>query len=305
MESRKGAVYLQTNDGSANEVIASRRGEDGELEPRGRFSTGGRGTGVPHLTSQGSVVLSQNGARLLVANSGSDDVSLFRILEGAIELVDRVDSGGSAPRSVAERDGLVYVLNTGERANVSGFRIDGDALVPMTGSTRRLSVPGADPAQVGFSPDGSTLVVTERATDSIVTYAVGADGALADPQANPSSGPTPYGFAFADGGTLVVTETFGAQVGKAAASSYRLERGEVTARTRSLGNGRSEICWALVTNDGRWTHGRRPLPLRGRRGRAARLRLGRRRRRLALADRLVGRVAGDGRGAGRELTVAS
>jgi 6-phosphogluconolactonase (cycloisomerase 2 family) len=51
---------------------------------------------------------------------------------------------------------------------------------------------------------------------------------------------------------LVVTEAFGAEVGKAAASSYRLEDGRVTARTRSLGNGRSEICWAVVTKDGRY-----------------------------------------------------
>jgi hypothetical protein len=36
-----------------------------------------------------------------------------------------------------------------------------------------------------------------------------------------SSGPTPYGFAFAPDGTLIVTEAFGAQTGKAAASSDR------------------------------------------------------------------------------------
>ena len=69
----------------------------------------------------------------------------------------------------------------------------------------------------------------------------------------PSSGPTPYGFAFANDSTLVVTEAFGAQMGKAAASSYVLSSGSIRPVSRSVGNGRSEICWAVVTNDGRYT----------------------------------------------------
>ena len=43
----------------------------------GRCSTGGRGTGKPHLASAGSVVLSDDGRWLLVVNAGSDEVSLF------------------------------------------------------------------------------------------------------------------------------------------------------------------------------------------------------------------------------------
>ena len=67
-----------------------------------------------------------------------------------------------------------------------------------------------------------------------------------------SEGPTPYGFAFTSGGTLVVTEAFGAEKGAAAASSYALEDGSLEARTSSVGNGRSEICWAVVTPDDRF-----------------------------------------------------
>jgi 6-phosphogluconolactonase len=68
----------------------------------------------------------------------------------------------------------------------------------------------------------------------------------------PSSGPTPYGFAFTTRGGLVVTEAFGAQVGKAAASSYRISDAGAAPISRSVGNGRSEICWAVVTNDDRY-----------------------------------------------------
>jgi 6-phosphogluconolactonase len=95
------------------------------------------------------------------------------------------------------------------------------------------------------------LVVTERGTDAVVAYPVGMDGLLGEPQAQPSSGPTPYGFAFA-GGTLVVTEAFRAEVGKAAASSYRVNGRAPAPVTRSVGNGRSEICWAVTTPDGRY-----------------------------------------------------
>lgn len=246
-----GGVYLQTNDAERNEVVAFARRTDGRLEPRGRFATGGRGSGSPHLTSQGSVVLTEDGGHLLVTNAGSGDVSLLAFGDGGLELVDLKPSGGRAPQSVAERDGLVYVLNTAAPASVAAFRLERDRLAAV-GELRELSAPAADPAQVGFSPDSSTLVVTERGTDSIVTFAVEPDGRLGETRVHPSSGPTPYGFAFAGTDTLVVTEAFGAERGKAAASSYRLAGGELIPITRSLGNGRSEICWAVPSPDGRF-----------------------------------------------------
>ena len=53
-------------------------------------------------------------------------------------------------------------------------------------------------------------------------------------------------------GTLVVTEAFRAEKGAAAASSYRVEGDTITPGTTSIGNGRSEICWAVISNDGRY-----------------------------------------------------
>src|SRR6185437_13838965 len=95
--------------------------------------TGGRGDGVPHLTSQGSVVLTADGQRLLVANAGSDEISVFNVAKP--EVVAVVRSGGTAPKSVAERDGLVYVLNTGDRS-LAGFRLEGEGLYELDGSRR-------------------------------------------------------------------------------------------------------------------------------------------------------------------------
>jgi 6-phosphogluconolactonase len=244
------AVYVQTNEPGANRVLAFRRDPDGTLADPTAYPTGGAGDGVPHLTSQGSVMLTRDGRHLLVTNAGSHEVSVFAIAEDGLELVQTVLAGGAAPKSVTEHGGLVYVLNT-DGPSLTGFRLGPSGLEPLAGSERALS-PDADPAQVGFRPDGSTLVVTERGTNSIVTYAVGDDGLLGTPAVHTSSGLTPYGFAFTTGGTMIVTEAFGAQIGKAAASSYIVENGSVTSVSRSVGNGRSEICWAVVSRDDRY-----------------------------------------------------
>ena len=243
-ESKHPAVYVQTNEPDANHVLAFRREADGSLSELGAYATGGRGDGKAHLTSQGSVVITGDGSRLLVTNAGSGDVSLFAIGDDGLTLLETVATG-PAPKSVAEHGGVVYVLNTGQPSLV-GFRLDSREQIGEVALGE-----GSDPAQVGFAPDGSRLVVTDRGADAIVQFPVGEDGRLGESSVSPSSGPTPYGFAFA-GSTLVVTEAFGAATGKAAASSYRLGSGEAIPISRSIGNGRSEICWAVVTEDGRY-----------------------------------------------------
>jgi 6-phosphogluconolactonase (cycloisomerase 2 family) len=243
-------VYVQTNEADANRVLAFRRLADGRLVPLRSVETGGRGSGAPHLPSQGSVVLA-GADRLLVANAGSGEVTVLALREdGAPEPLQTVASAGSTPRSVAAHGDLVYVLNAGD-ATLAGFRLADDRLEPIAGSRRELG-PDADPAQAGFSPDGSRLVVTQRGADAIAIFPVAADGLLGEPLTLPSSGPTPYGFSFAADGTLVVTEAFRAERGAAAASSYALGNGSPAAISRSVGNGRSEICWAVVSPDGRW-----------------------------------------------------
>ena len=133
---------------------------------------------------------------------------------------------------------------------IHGFRlVDGD-LVPVEGAKRTLSTP--DGAQVGFTPDGRALIATERGGDKLSAFAVGMDGMLGEPRTIDSLGATPYGFAISPNGTLVVTEAFRAEKGAAAASSYRVDGDTITPGTASIGNGRSEICWAVISNDGRY-----------------------------------------------------
>ena len=179
------------------------------------------------------------------------DVSVFAAHEGKVTLVDRVASGGSAPTSVAVHDNRVYVLNTRDEPNVSGFHIGEDGrLVSRQDATRSIGA-SSDPAQVAVSPDGRTLVVTDRATDSIHVFGVDEDGRLGEAVTHASTGMTPYGFDFRADGTLVVTEAAGAQVGKASASSYALVGpAELKPITGPVPNTRSEVCWAAISKDG-------------------------------------------------------
>ena len=246
-------VYVQTNDAEKNEIIAYDRSGDGRLDPIGRYETGGRGTGVPHLASQSSIVLSDDGAWLLVANAGSDDLTLFAIDADGLRLADTVASGGSTPTSIAVSGEIVYALNNGT-PNISGFTLAGGGLTPLEGSTRTLSAGDADPAQISFSPDGKTIVVTERGTNAISAYTIDDRGYAEGPETIPSSGATPYGFDFADG-SVIVTEAFGGEIGKAAASSYALdEPGHLAPISASIADTRSEVCWAATTKDGRFVY---------------------------------------------------
>jgi 6-phosphogluconolactonase len=245
--SMEGAVFVQTN-AAHNEVIAFPRDAAGMLTHAGTFATGGAGSGEAHLPSQGAVTLTEDRRHLLVTNVASNDVSVFS-LEGAMPALTKTVPTGAAPRSVAEHAGLVFVLATGD-ARIDGFRLaDGD-LVPIEGGSRSLSTP--DGAQIGFTPDGRALIATERGGDKLSAFAVGMDGMLGEPRTIDSLGATPYGFAISSNGTLVVTEAFRAEKGAAAASSYRVDGDTITPVTASVGNGRSEICWAVISNDGRY-----------------------------------------------------
>jgi 6-phosphogluconolactonase len=140
------------------------------------------------------------------------------------------------------------VLNTGGEPNVAGFALEADRLVVVEGSSRNA---GTDPAQVAFSPDGRTLLVTDRA-DKIHLFTVDGEGRAQDKVTHESSGATPYGFDLRADGLLVVTEAAGAQVGKATASSYRLgEPAQLAPVSGAVGNTRSEVCWAVISKDGR------------------------------------------------------
>src|ERR1700687_2583877 len=121
-----GAVFVMTNSADKNEIIAYKRAVDGTLQAGRTFVTGGRGSGgvTDPLSSQGSLILSQDHSLLFAANAGSGDISVFRVHGSALTLVDKVASGGSGPNAVAQHRNLVYVLNAGGGSNVTGFFLE-------------------------------------------------------------------------------------------------------------------------------------------------------------------------------------
>ncbi|HKU61122.1 MAG TPA: beta-propeller fold lactonase family protein [Gemmatimonadales bacterium] len=245
------AVYTITNQVSGNEVAVFARGVDGRLDPAGRFATGGTGTGAG-LGSQGAVILSADGRRLFAVNAGSNDVSVFGVEANGLALLSRTPSGGTRPISLTVQGRVLYVLNAGGEGNISGFSIrDGGQLESIAGSTRALSGAASDPAEVAFSPDGRRLVVTEKATNLIDVFPVDDRGLAGTRASFPSSGATPFGFAFGSSARMVVSEAGGS----GSASSYEVERdGGFAVVSGSVPTHQGAPCWVVITRDRRFVY---------------------------------------------------
>ena len=245
---RTGTVYTITNAAAGNAVVAYSRWADGSLSPLGTYATGGDGTGAG-LGSQGAVSLSADGDWLATVDAGSNDVALFRVgHDGRLLLSDRIASGGTDPISVTIHDNVVYVLDAGGDGNIAGFRVWHGQLHGIWGSSRALSGAGTSPEEIAFSPDGRTLVVTEKAGGDLVTYRVNPSGVAGGPQVFASAGAAPYGFAFDGRGRFFVTEAAASAV-----SSYSLSwNGTPSVITASLTNGQAAACWLAVTPNGRF-----------------------------------------------------
>jgi DNA-binding beta-propeller fold protein YncE len=150
------------------------------LVPAGLFPTGGKGSGGGP-GNQGALALSNDGEAILVVNHGSNDISVFEINGRYLKLVDRVPSGGTSPISIATHEDYVYVLNAGGQGvgNIVGFELtQHNKLKPIAGSNQPLSGANTAPAQISSNLTGETLVVTEKATNIIDTYAVDEDGGI-------------------------------------------------------------------------------------------------------------------------------
>jgi len=254
----EGALYTASNDAAGNAVVAYRR-LLGHLLPLGRFPTGGLGTGEG-LGNQGALALTEDGARLLVVNAGSDTISLFEVHAGGLTLVDVEPSMGVRPVSLTVHGDLVYALNAGGSGGIAGFRMDAAGLTFLPGSLRALSSDDAGAAQIGFTPDGDLLVVSERFTDRLVTYRLRENDLPGPARVQASQGVTPFGFDFDLHGRLLVSEASGGMDGASTVSSYALApSGALTPITSALGTGQSAACWlvtsphqpfAFVTNTG-------------------------------------------------------
>lgn len=255
-EPTRGMVYVMTNDAAGNQVLAYDRARNGSLSLAGSYDTGGLGTSRIRLSSQGSVVLSDDGRHLFVANVGSNEISVFDVGRSGLQLRDVVASGGSTPNSITSRGNLVYVLNNGAEGlgNITGFLLRQDgSLRRIPGSTRPLSEPGSDPAEVSFTPDGESLIVTEKATNRILSWDLNAARLPSRAEVHDSAGGTPFGFDFTRDGTFVVSNAEDGVIGQASATSYTVEGG-FRRISGPVPDFRSEVCWTVISGDQRYAY---------------------------------------------------
>jgi 6-phosphogluconolactonase (cycloisomerase 2 family) len=195
--------------------------------------------------------MSPDGRFLLAVDAGSNEITSFSVHGSALELRSHVASGGVRPVSVTALGSLVYVVNQGEPANVTGFRLRRSGeLVPIAGATQPLSAANANPAQIGVSPYGNAVVVSEKATNTLSVYSVLWNGGLALRQQLASAGTTPFGFAFTPRGDLVVSEA-----GTTSASSYRFDRhGQLVNVSAAVSDMQAAPCWVATTPDSRFAY---------------------------------------------------
>jgi 6-phosphogluconolactonase len=250
-----GQVFTISNAAAGNSVLVFARGTDGSLRPAGTYATGGTGTGEG-LNSQGALALDESRNTLVAVNAGSNEISAFTVGgNGSLTLTDKIASGGSTPISVTISHGLVYVVNAGGAGNIAGFRLAQGKLTAIANSSRPLSGSATAPAEISFDPSGGFLVVTEKNTQRLSTYVVDSNGLASGPTVTASSGVTPFGFGFTQGGTLIVSEAFGGAPDGSAVSSYSNNgNGTWNVISGSVPTTETSACWIVVTESGRFTY---------------------------------------------------
>jgi 6-phosphogluconolactonase (cycloisomerase 2 family) len=252
-------VFVQTNEPAGNRIVVYTVAANARLEPAGSYATGGNGAyALPGnesdtLASQGSLVYDAKHELLFAVNAGSDTVSTFKVHDDRLELEDVVESGGEFPASIAVHERIVYVLNAGGAGTVQGFRIAGHKLEPIPQSARTLGLANTDPpffltspGQVGFTPDGEQLIVTTKASGSMIdVFDVEKNGRLsASPTHNVSATPVPFAFTFTPTGRLAMGEA-----GASTLTTYVVNPDGTVSDPKSQPDGQAALCWILRVGD--------------------------------------------------------
>lgn len=281
-----GKVYVLSNVASGNTIIVFNRDSNGSLTRLEEVSTGGFGSGPgalpppapPNtpgpdpLQSQDALIMTKDGHFLLAVNAGSNDISVLKVDGNGLTLTDKQPSGGLIPASIAEYQGLVYVLNEGNPASapfaggtatVTGFSLDnGGKLHAVPNSTTTIGV-NAGAADILFSPNGKYFVVAEQLTNTLDVFSVKTNGLLGDRTTIQSDTPTPFGATFGADNILAVTQidvivVNGRRQGVlngSTTSTYRLsDAGSLEPVSKSVATNRTGSCWIRFTPDGRFAY---------------------------------------------------
>ncbi|MGW0970702.1 lactonase family protein [Streptomyces sp. NPDC002516] len=255
---RHHAVFVQTDNPAGNQIVAYRRAENGRLTQAGTYDTHGLGgvldgSVADHLASQGSLTYDARHGLLYAVNAGSNTVSVFSVDGDRLALRQVIGSGGRFPVSVAVHDDDVYVLNALDGGSIQGYTIHHGRLDKENGRKRRLGLdPNATPqftntpGQVGFTGDGSQLVVTTKANGSnLLVFNLNRSGAPArTPVTTNLPGAVP--FAFVPNGRHGL---FLAEAGTNAVATFTIHRDGTASQEAFAATGQSATCWIVATRD--------------------------------------------------------
>jgi 6-phosphogluconolactonase (cycloisomerase 2 family) len=248
------AVFVQTNDPAGNAIAVFDRGADGTLTYVTSYATGGdggreAGAGSDPLASQGSLVLLPEANLLLAVNAGSNTISVFDVHGDRLHLEQVLSAGGPFPVGFAVHGNLVYVLDAGLQGYVSGYRVAGGMLHPITGSTRTLGLANASPpfflsspAEAGFTPDGAHLIVTTKTNSTVDVFSVRPDGRLSSAPVENAAPGVPFAFVF-DGSRMVLN--FAAT---SSLETFTVNGDDtITATSAPVSDGQAAACWITAT----------------------------------------------------------
>ncbi|HXW47278.1 MAG TPA: beta-propeller fold lactonase family protein [Streptosporangiaceae bacterium] len=251
-------VFVQTDNTAGNTIVAYEPTASGGLQQVGSFPTGGDGgqlTGsvVDHLSSEGSLSYDRQAGLLYAVNAGSNTITVFRVIGDTLIRSQVISSGGQFPVSIAVYGNQVFVLNALGGASVSGFTQFGGYLIPVPfwhrdlglGTTASTVFTGT-PGEIGFTPDGSHIVVTTKgAANTVEVFQAGPFGLSAEPTITSLPGAVPFGFTFDQYGHLALAETHTDTI-----ATFSIAPDGALTQLGSAATGQVATCWITAAPDG-------------------------------------------------------
>jgi 6-phosphogluconolactonase (cycloisomerase 2 family) len=247
-----GAVFVQTDSTAGNTIAAFHRTRSGSLVAAATYATGGVGASlggsvVDHTASESSLTYSDGS--LFAVNAGSNNITSFAVSGDHLVRRQIIGSGGTFPVSIAARGHLLYVLNARGGGSIQGYENVGGHLVRIPSWNRALGfapnpIPEftSTPAQIGFTPDGTKLVVTTKGdSSSIDVFDVNRSGLASRPTVTSVPGAVPFGFTFDLGGHLVITEA-----GTNAIATFTINSDGTATPIAVSPTGQKATCWIVA-----------------------------------------------------------
>ena len=260
----EGNVYTMTNSEEGNSIVIFNRLRDGSLRQAGRVRTGGIGgnneVAVDPLGSQNSIILSNNGEFLFAVNAGSNEISSFQVSRnGRLRLIDKVDSGGISPVSLAmDGDSRLLVLNSRGTGSIAAFDVnERGSLNIVSGSTFDLGLSEENVADMNVAPGQIALdnlnrrvLVTNGLLGNVTSYSLDNQGLITGEEASVDvSAALPFTLALTRFGHVLVAQAGGAVSSIDLDPSFSLA-GVVSD---SVPNGQAATCW-VVTDGNRFAY---------------------------------------------------